>query len=69
MTLDDLHNIYNHCGWTAAANAIERAEWTTRKERNELYEELERLDQESQEKHRRWTHPSRYPAAFNPHEF
>jgi hypothetical protein len=66
MTLNDLRNIYDKSGYDIAANAIEDAEWTTRKERDELYEALERLDQE---KLRRWTHPSRYPAAFNPHEF
>lgn len=65
MTLQDLSNIYDYSGLTAAVVAIEEAA-LTREEKDDLIEELGRLQEE---KLRRWTHPSRYPAVFDRHEF
>lgn len=65
MTHLNLSNIYDYCGFAIAVSAIEEAD-VTRGEKDDLLEELERLQEE---KLRRWTHPSRYPAAYDRHEF
>lgn len=65
MTLEELSNIYNHRGYDVALAVLEDA--------NLLDDEEEALRFKLEDwefaKMFRYTRPSRYPAAFDPHEF
>jgi hypothetical protein len=65
MTLQDLNNIYNHRGYDVALAVLEDAKLPGADE----YRLQEALETWEAEKLRRWTHPSRYPAAYDPHQF
>jgi hypothetical protein len=47
MTRSDLLNIYNYCGHSVAVTAIEDEELTTPGEKDDLFEELERIHKEA----------------------
>jgi hypothetical protein len=65
MTLNDLRTLFDEKGHSTAFYAIDQSDWPYAT-KEEFFNELERLQEE---KLRRWTHPSRYPAAFDRHEF
>lgn len=65
MTLANLRELFEDFGYDRTLAALE-AEGLPSEEEYRLQEHLESWQAE---KLRRWTHPSRYPAAFGRHEF
>jgi hypothetical protein len=65
MTFANLRELFEDFGYDRALAALE-AEGLPSEEEYRLQEALEAWEAE---RLRRWTRPSRYPAAFNPHEF
>jgi hypothetical protein len=68
MTLTELRNLFEKGRCTAFFAVAQSNTWSDT-ERQALYDEYERLCEEEQQKLHRLAHPSRYPAAYDRHEF